>query len=69
LDVGIAVAGPSGSGVVAAGYYNDLGWPLGIHVAALDDGTVFSLHDDGSAWLGTGPMAERRWIKVVLHRG
>ncbi|HEX5543796.1 MAG TPA: hypothetical protein VFX60_19940 [Micromonospora sp.] len=62
----LAVTGPSGSGVIADGRYQDLGWPLGGNeVRVLDDGTLFSVHPDRSIWLGIGHATDRRWVKIL----
>jgi len=62
----LAATGPGGSGVVAAGHYNDLRWPLVGDVLVLEDGTLVNDHPDGSVWLGEGSGTERRWVKTVL---
>ncbi|HEX5595516.1 MAG TPA: hypothetical protein VFX61_05755 [Micromonosporaceae bacterium] len=66
----LVVTGPSGSGIIADGRYEAVGWPLGVeHVSTFDDGTLFSVqHSEGSFWFGIGHAAGRRWIKIVLDR-
>ncbi|HEX5543214.1 MAG TPA: hypothetical protein VFX60_16925, partial [Micromonospora sp.] len=66
----LVVTGPNGSGVIADGRYQDLGWPLaGNEIRVLDDDSLLIVHHDNSIWLGEGRQAERRWIKIVLERG
>lgn len=65
----LVVIGPNGSGVVTVGRYDDVGWPLGgDEIDVLSDSTLFSVHPDGSVWLGIGHEVERKWIKIVLTR-
>ncbi|MFI7433521.1 hypothetical protein [Micromonospora haikouensis] len=62
-----AVNGPDGAGVVADGRYGPLDWPVAPehHLTLLADGTLVGRAPD-EVLLATGPVGNRRWVRVVL---
>ncbi|MGY3515400.1 WD40/YVTN/BNR-like repeat-containing protein [Micromonospora sp. PTRAS2] len=62
-----AVNGPDGAGVVADGRYDRLDWPVAPkhYLTLLADGTLVGRAPD-EVLLATGPVGNRRWVRVVL---